>query len=35
MINEAHIKSVISLLEKVGRDPKVFVRPLLLGAAGG
>lgn len=23
MINEGHIKSVISLLEKVGRDPKV------------
>ena len=22
MINEGHIKSVISLLEKVGRDPK-------------
>lgn len=25
MINEGHIKSVISLLEKVGRDPKVFI----------
>lgn len=24
MINEGHIKSVISLLEKVGRDPKVL-----------
>ena len=24
MINEEHIKSVISLLEKVGRDPKVL-----------
>lgn len=24
MINESHIKSVISLLEKVGRDPKVI-----------
>ena len=27
MINEQHIKSVISLLEKVGRDPKVNVSP--------
>lgn len=24
MVNEGHIKSVISLLEKVGRDPKVI-----------
>lgn len=30
MINEGHIKSVISLLEKVGRDPKVSAR-----ASGG